>query len=133
MKCFYNPTQDAIGACRSCGKGLSKEYAVDLGKGLACKGRCEDEVRKLIALVDRNISLSSTNHSLLKGRAFYATPFFHLPLGVICLITGVVLEFDFLFIVLGALFIAYGLFTFGRARTVKATTEPSSEPSAPAD
>jgi hypothetical protein len=45
MKCFYHHDQDAVGECKSCGKGLCPACAVDLGKGLACRQRCEDNVR----------------------------------------------------------------------------------------
>jgi hypothetical protein len=33
---------------------------VDLGKGLACRDRCEESARAIIQLVDRNIQLSTT-------------------------------------------------------------------------
>ncbi|MBU4189689.1 MAG: hypothetical protein KJ886_01655 [Candidatus Thermoplasmatota archaeon] len=32
MKCFYNPTRDAVGVCKNCGKGLCAECAVDVGR-----------------------------------------------------------------------------------------------------
>ncbi|MEI6194808.1 MAG: hypothetical protein WCS42_10810 [Verrucomicrobiota bacterium] len=60
MRCFYHQDKDAVGSCKSCGKGLCVECAVDLGKGLACRGRCEESARAIIAIVDRNIQLSIT-------------------------------------------------------------------------
>ena len=60
MRCFYHQDKDAVGSCKSCGKGLCLECAVDLGKGLACRGRCEESTRAIIELVDRNIQLSGT-------------------------------------------------------------------------
>lgn len=59
MRCFYHQGTDAVGTCKSCGKGLCVECAVDLGKGLACRGRCEESARAIIQLVDRNIHLST--------------------------------------------------------------------------
>src|SRR4051794_41083631 len=59
MRCFYHQDKDAVGSCKSCGKGLCAECAVDLGKGLACRGRCEETARAIIELVDRNIQLST--------------------------------------------------------------------------
>src|SRR5205085_6067746 len=41
------------------GKGVCVECAVDLGKGLACRSRCEESARAIIQLVDRNIQLAS--------------------------------------------------------------------------
>lgn len=48
MNCFYHPTAVAVGTCKSCNKGLCRECAVDLGKGLACKGRCEEDVKAVM-------------------------------------------------------------------------------------
>jgi hypothetical protein len=67
MKCFYDSTQDAIGTCKSCGKGISPEYAADLGKGLACKGRCEEDVRALISLIEHNISLRGASARIMRS------------------------------------------------------------------
>src|SRR5947207_11707150 len=58
MSCFYHHDRESVGGCKSCGKALCPECAVDLGKGLACRGRCEDDVRTLIGLIDRNIALA---------------------------------------------------------------------------
>jgi hypothetical protein len=54
MRCFYHQDREAIGACKSCNKGLCAECAVDLGNGLACRGRCEADVQAVIRLVDQN-------------------------------------------------------------------------------
>ena len=74
MKCFYDSAADAIGSCKSCGRGLSQAYLTEFPKGLACKGRCEKDVETLIALIERNVAMSSTAVSLTKGSAsnFYA-------------------------------------------------------------
>jgi hypothetical protein len=55
MGCFYHHDKEAVGFCKSCGKALCVECAVDLGKGLACRNRCEESVRAIIELIDRNI------------------------------------------------------------------------------
>ena len=60
MRCFYHQDKEAVGLCKSCGKGLCAECAVDLGKGLGCRGRCEEIARAIIELVDRNIQLFTT-------------------------------------------------------------------------
>ncbi len=58
MRCYYHKDKEAVGTCKSCGKGLCRDCAVDLGKGLACRGRCEPDAQAVIQLVDRNIQLS---------------------------------------------------------------------------
>lgn len=37
-----------MGLCKSCGKGLCRACAVDLGQGLACADSCEVDVRDMI-------------------------------------------------------------------------------------
>ena len=55
MRCYYHHDRDAVGLCKSCGKGLCEDCQTDLGQGLACKNRCEESVRGLIALVQHNV------------------------------------------------------------------------------
>lgn len=55
MRCFYHQDQEAVGICRSCGKAICAACVVDLGKGLACRGRCEEHAQAIIRLVDHNI------------------------------------------------------------------------------
>lgn len=128
MKCFYDPTQDAVGSCKSCGKGLSPDYAVDLGKGLACKNRCEDDVRALIALIDSNVALRATSTKLIEGsgRAGIITSVFYLLVGATFLTTGLIFRdrISIFPVVLGALFIVWSLFGFFRSRAIqRAITE----------
>ena len=59
MRCFSHQDKEAVGICKSCGKGVCSECAIDLGKGLACRGRCEESARAVIQFVDRNIELST--------------------------------------------------------------------------
>src|SRR5947207_10899436 len=74
MSCFYHHDRESVGGCKSCGKALCAECAVDLGKGLACRGHCEDDVRALIALIDRDIKLSPQTTRLLEsGRKVRST------------------------------------------------------------
>jgi hypothetical protein len=54
MKCFYHPESDAVGVCKACSKGVCTECAVDVGNGLACKEQCEDEVRAVNAIIEKN-------------------------------------------------------------------------------
>lgn len=41
MNCYRHHSQNAIGICKSCGKALCPECAVDLNFALTCKGTCE--------------------------------------------------------------------------------------------
>jgi hypothetical protein len=122
MKCFYDETQDAIGTCKNCGKGLSKEYAVDLGKGLACKDRCEEDAKRIIALIDKNVSFTAASENLMKGsgRTAYAGSLFCLCAGAVFLLAGIIEQ---LVVVgaLGAIFLLYGGFVLFRARSISSS------------
>ena len=113
MKCFYDTTQDAIGTCKSCGKGLSADYAVDLGKGLACRGLCEDDVRGLIALIDNNVAMRAASERIVRGsgRAGITGAVAILLMGCGFLFTGLYRrdDVDLFPIAMGALFILWGL------------------------
>jgi hypothetical protein len=114
MNCFYHHDRTSIGACKSCGKGLCPECSVDLGKGLACRGHCEEDVRALITLIDRNIKLSPQSTQLVQSgyRNRFATAFFLSAMGIIFLIWGLK-DWDrfSLIAILGICFMAYGLYT----------------------
>lgn len=54
MKCFNHQEAEAVAICKNCGKGLCHDCAVDLTDGVACKNRCEDKVKEIIQLIDKN-------------------------------------------------------------------------------
>ena len=118
MKCYYAPSEDAIGVCKCCGRGLSHEFAVDLGKGLACKGRCEEDVKALIGFVERNIAASVRADEILRrsaGTSIWSSVFsvitgsffvgFGIYNGVETFTTG-----------MGAIFVIYGIASLLRSR-----------------
>lgn len=75
MKCFHNTAEDAVGTCKSCGRGLSVAHAVEFPKGLACKNHCEKDVENLNALIDNNVAMRGASATLVRGSAstFYAS------------------------------------------------------------
>ena len=119
MRCFYHQDREAVGSCKSCGKGLCPDCAADVGKGLACRGRCEEDVRAVVALVERNIKFSPQTARILESsrkiRSTAAT--FNLVTGAIFIVWGLtdVERFSFI-IVLGVCFSAYGVFALLQGR-----------------
>lgn len=53
MECFAHAGAAAIGVCRSCGKGICRDYARDLGFALACSERCAKATSESEALTLR--------------------------------------------------------------------------------
>jgi hypothetical protein len=51
VKCFQHRAADALGTCKACGRGLCGECAETVGRWLACRGPCEQDVRRLAAIV----------------------------------------------------------------------------------
>jgi hypothetical protein len=124
MRCFYHQDREAVGACKSCGKGLCPECAVDLGKGLACRGRCEADVQAVIKLVDQNVrqmgevqSIMNRNRSVLKQARStrFATGVLYSVVGVIFTGLGAsdMERFTFAF-ALGVALLVYGVFLLAR-------------------
>ena len=123
MNCFYSPNQPAIGLCKSCLRGLSSEYATDVGDGLACKGICETRARKINLMVDSNSKVmavantqvqKNASFSIVAGVLFGAMGFFMgLPSGQ---------PMALLFCGLGLLFIFRGISGYTRS-----SKYPSSE------
>src|SRR5258707_12131494 len=113
MSCLYHHGKDPVGGCKSCGKALCSECAVDLGKGLACRGHCEDDVRALITLIDRNIKLSPQTTRLLESgrKTKSSASIFNLILGAIFIAWGLTDIERLRFIaILGGGFFFFGLF-----------------------
>ena len=67
MKCFYHHENDALGLCKNCGKGLCSQCVVDIGDGLACPGRCEEQVRANNELMQRSRKSFSTAGTIYTG------------------------------------------------------------------
>lgn len=83
MRCFYHRDVEAVGACKSCGRGLCPECAHDVGNGLACLNRCEAEVESLNRIIARN----KTAYEKTKG-AYARTALFYALVGALFLVGG---------------------------------------------
>lgn len=54
MKCFYHPDHDAVALCKSCSRGLCADCSADVPPGVACRGRCEEDVASLNLVLQRS-------------------------------------------------------------------------------
>jgi len=90
MKCFYHREADAVGSCKACSKGLCAACAVDVGMGLACREACEEQVRSLNQLIDRNIRVSPASEQVLgkHAGAYFAPGVFQILAGVVFVLLG---------------------------------------------
>jgi hypothetical protein len=126
MKCFYHQDRDAIGTCKSCQKGLCPECAVDLGKGLACKSRCEEDVRNVIKLIQNNIKLSPASSNFIRAarRGGMLAAGFYIVLGLMFFGWGLHDQMS-LIIAMGACFAIFGVISLIRVLRI---TAPQAQP-----
>jgi len=112
MKCFTHQAVDAIGACKSCGKGLCPVCAVDLHFALSCRGACESELTAVRAQVLRSRNLLET-----QKRFRLLAPIFFWLFGVILIVENVMdSHFSWLTFSMGILFILFGVGIYVAAR-----------------
>jgi hypothetical protein len=111
MKCFRHRDAEAVGVCKSCGRGVCAECAVEFDKGLACRGRCEGDVEDLINLIDRNVSMAPTiNKRMATARRGSIISYgFFMVTGAILFLAGVPRGHPRFIVWLGAAFVVYGL------------------------
>src|SRR5688500_5854852 len=73
MRCFNHHDVEAVGCCKNCSRGVCPGCAVDVGNGLACRDRCEAEVRALNRVIAQNKTAYEKTHSAYSRTAlFYA-------------------------------------------------------------
>jgi len=111
MKCFYHRDREAVGLCKSCGKGLCGDCQTDLGQGLACKDRCEDRVRSLLALIDHNVRAAPAARTIMRinRRTWVLVGLFALMAGIFITILSASDERIRLVVPLGLLVSLFGI------------------------
>src|SRR4051812_17982473 len=112
MRCFYHADREAVGVCKSCQRGLCHECAAEVEKGMACKARCEEDVRELAQLINQNARFQSTSTFLLSRarRTRIAAALFYMAMGLGFALWGMLHPYIRFISVLGLLFVFYGVF-----------------------
>jgi len=118
MKCYNHPEIDAVGLCKSCGRGLCHECVSEVGTSISCKSRCESDVAAINELLQRG----RTAYQKASG-TFIRSGIFILLLGAVFLIIGVVSSIasqpNYFLILMGLLFVSWGISQFFTARRYK--------------
>ena len=102
MKCFNHHETEAIGQCKHCYKGLCLECITDLGDGLACKEKHEQDVELLNSLIENN----KKAYSQTKKSVFVSNLYLFL-MGVLLIVFG--FEKSYLLMYFGVLCVVYWL------------------------
>lgn len=117
MACFNHPDRPSIGGCKGCGRSLCTECFSEVGKSLACKNRCEEDVRAIDEMLRDNIRLSplvekTISRARKSGLVVIGSALFIIVVGCICVWLGYVLyvkDGELTYLVFGALILSYGL------------------------
>lgn len=109
MKCYRHQLNDSIGICKSCGKALCPECAIDLEFALTCPGPCEQT-----ALAHHKLNSNAIAAYSEQQKNRYFGPLFFCTLGLVYLGYGLSEGIAFSFsVVVGLCFFTFGLALFG--------------------
>ena len=75
MKCYNHSDIDAVAICKNCQKGLCKDCAVEVGNGIACKDKCEQDVQSINEMIKRSMK-SQKKIQLNASRGYYINALF---------------------------------------------------------
>lgn len=109
MRCFYHPEKEAVGICKSCQRGLCPECATDLGHGLACAGKHEQDVNTIKTIIDQSAKIYEVT-----PKTRNAAPLFYGFMGAVFAGYGLlngrgVTDFS---VILGTGFIVFAVYTY---------------------
>lgn len=117
MRCFSHEGEEAVGICKSCGRGICAACAVDLGKGLACRARCEEDVRRLIEVIDSSVRTNTASLEFMASgrRSAMIWAGMHAVLGTVFVGWGISAPGRlFPIVLMGVLFLLVGVVQFVR-------------------
>ncbi len=120
MKCFNHDTNEAVGVCKHCSKGLCIDCCTDLGHGIACKNLHEKEVEQVNSLIENNKKAFAS-----QPRATLIMPIFYLFMGIAFMFFGYKRGMSSLTFILGSGFTTCGLvmLIYNTKYTKKITTK----------
>lgn len=128
MECFEHEGRPAVGTCRACGKGVCRACAADLGRGIACAGRCEEPARALIGALEQSVRMQSLSGGMLTAARTLWTALAWISLGIGAFVSVWALglpEFQEIAL-LGLPFLAIGIVTLHLSRRARAGGPSSS-------
>lgn len=109
MRCFNHSEREAVAICKSCNKGLCKECAVEVDNGIACKGKCEEEVIFLNQMLQKSKGVHNKT-----AQSLYTACFIYFAMGVVFIGFGFYTEIPPLkpfLLIMGGIMILAGVLT----------------------
>jgi hypothetical protein len=129
MDCFTHEGRPAVGTCRACGKGVCRSCVADLGRGIACAGRCEEPARALIAALDQSVRMQGLSGGMLAATRtlWTALAWISLAIGAFVSLWALGLPHFREIALLGLPFLAIGATTLHLSRRARASGASSSK------
>ena len=90
MKCYQHKTEEAIGICKSCGKGICPVCCIDLNFAIVCSKTCEDA-----AIISHKITANAVTVYATQKKNRYLLPAYFMVIGIIFLIYGLMNSISF--------------------------------------
>jgi hypothetical protein len=121
MRCHRHPEVEAIGVCLACLRGVCAECGAEVGRALACRARCEVDVRRLLDLREFNLKQPVIQATVIQRTRRIQTlaGIFLIFSGIGVIVLGLVAPSYAPLIILGAILAPYGVLTLRAAlRTV---------------
>lgn len=115
MNCYTHQELPALGICKHCQKGICMECLHDTEDGIACKGKCSEEVIAINRVIEHNKTvIGQTRGNFTSAGILYSA------LGGVFLL-GPLLYFrriDPFPIAIGSLFLVYGIYTLVKGQAM---------------
>lgn len=116
MMCYNHRHKNSVGMCKHCARGLCEDCISPALESLACKNRCEDQVRSLDHFVNKTI-LSRYNATFVGS----------ILVGVLMVVLGFFVSsneypsgpYDMIFWILAGVFFLNALRYLGKRRDLK--------------
>jgi hypothetical protein len=127
MECAEHAGRAAIGLCRACLRGVCRDCAEPQRLGLACRGRCEADVRALAATLEQSMRTAALSSGLVQGtpRLWAGLAVVSLSVGVFVIVFGLSLPEFRTIALLGLPFLAIGGLVLAMLRRLRAGAPPA--------
>ena len=108
MRCYQHKTEEAIGICKSCGKGICSVCCTDLNFAVVCSKKCEEA-----ATVSHKITANAVTVYATQKKNRYLLPAYFMVIGIIMLVYGLITSISFNFLVsIGIVLIIFAVLLF---------------------
>ena len=89
MNCYNHRDKPAVGLCKSCGRAVCGDCIAEVDRSIACKGECEDRVRRMNHMLAKNPQIMKAYRGQLRGNGLVAV-----AVGIGCVVFAIWAHFE---------------------------------------